>query len=108
MSTFLLIYLSGGQAVSDVFDGVLLSRYCTDRMLDITIELDVREFCCPMPLLKAKQTLNKMAAGEVLRVLTTDIGSVRDFRRFSELAGHCLLSSEESEGVFVHTLQKHE
>ncbi|MCK5894467.1 MAG: sulfurtransferase TusA family protein [Endozoicomonadaceae bacterium] len=77
-------------------------------MLDITIELDVRKFCCPMPLLKAKQALSKMATGEVLRVLTTDVGSVRDFRRFSELTGHCLLSSEECEGVFVHTLKKHE
>ena len=77
-----------------------------DRMSKTEIELDVRGLACPMPLLKAKQALNKMAAGYVLRVLTTDPGSVRDFQRFSELAGHCLLASDECEGVFVHTLKK--
>ncbi|GAA4649138.1 sulfurtransferase TusA family protein [Kistimonas scapharcae] len=76
-------------------------------MSDIDVELDVRGLACPMPLLKAKQALNRMAAGQVLRVLATDPGSVRDFRSYAELAGHSLLESDECEGVFVHTLKKH-
>ena len=59
-----------------------------------------------MPLLKAKRALNSMAVGQRLRVLATDQGSVRDFKVFAEQSGHLLLSSEESDGVFMHLLQK--
>jgi TusA-related sulfurtransferase len=59
-----------------------------------------------MPLLQAKRALNGMAAGERLRVLATDQGSVRDFRVFAEQSGHALLSSEEKEGVYIHLLEK--
>ncbi len=59
-----------------------------------------------MPLLKAKRALNGMAGGERLRVLATDQGSLRDFRVFAEQSGNRLLSSEESEGVYVHLLEK--
>ena len=71
-----------------------------------TVEVDARGLECPMPLLKAKRALNSMSAGEVLRVLATDKGSVRDFRVFTEQSGHVLLSSEESEGVYTHLLRK--
>ena len=71
-----------------------------------TIELDAKGLECPMPLLKAKRALNSMAVGQRLRVLATDQGSVRDFKVFAEQSGHLLLSSEESDGVFMHLLQK--
>ena len=71
-----------------------------------TIELDAKGLECPMPLLKAKRALNTMTAGQRLRVLATDQGSVRDFQVFAEQSGHLLLSSEESNGVFMHLLQK--
>ena len=71
-----------------------------------TIELDAKGLECPMPLLKAKRTLNSMTVGQRLRVLATDQGSVRDFRVFAEQSGHLLLSSGESDGVFTHLLQK--
>ena len=59
-----------------------------------------------MPLLKATRALNTLTAGQRLRVLATDQGSVRDFQVFAEQSGHLLLSSEESNGVFMHLLQK--
>ena len=61
---------------------------------------------CPMPLLKAKRALNEMAAGEHLRVLATDQGSVRDFQVFAQQSGHRLLESDEREGVYMHLLEK--
>jgi TusA-related sulfurtransferase len=70
------------------------------------IELDARGLQCPMPLLKAKQALNRMASGQCLRVRATDQGSVRDFRVFSEQSGHALLSFEERGGVYIYTLRK--
>lgn len=69
-------------------------------------EVDARGMSCPLPLLKAKKALNGMAAGERLRVLSTDAGSVRDFRVFCEQSGNLLLESGESEGVYVYVLQK--
>ncbi len=75
-------------------------------MDDDVIELDATGLECPMPLLKAKRALNAMEPGQRLRVLATDKGSLRDFRVFSEQSGHALLSSGETDGVFIHLLEK--
>lgn len=72
----------------------------------MTQELDATGLDCPLPLLKAKQQLNKLEVGETLRVRATDPGSVRDFRVFCELSGNQLLESSESDGVFCYLLQK--
>ncbi|MFN2329871.1 MAG: sulfurtransferase TusA family protein [Chromatocurvus sp.] len=69
-------------------------------------EVDATGLRCPMPLLKAKRALNSMQSGEVLRVLSTDAGSVRDFAVFSEQSGHPLLSSDQADGVYTHLLRK--
>ena len=69
-------------------------------------ELDTRGLNCPLPLLKAKQALNRMASGERLRVRATDPGSQRDFRVFAEQSGHLLLESEIRADEFVYVLQK--
>ena len=68
--------------------------------------LDVKGLDCPLPLLKAKQALNQMAAGDTLRVYATDRGSVRDFRVFCDLSGNSLLESEECDGVYIYLLEK--
>ena len=70
------------------------------------VELDATGLQCPMPLLKAKRALNGMQAGQRLRVLATDQGSVRDFRVFAEQSGHRLLSSTESQGVYQYLIEK--
>lgn len=70
------------------------------------VEVDATGLPCPMPLLKAKRALNAMAAGQRLRVLATDSGSVRDFEVFAEQSGHRLLASEECDGVYSYLLQK--
>ena len=68
--------------------------------------VDARQLPCPMPLLRAKQALNRMPAGAVLCLVATDKGSVRDVRAFCELAGHELLEQNECDGEFVHLLRK--
>lgn len=70
------------------------------------IELDTRGMSCPLPLLKAKQALSRMAPGEQLQVLATDPGSWRDFRVFAEQSAHQLLESEEREGEYRYLLQR--
>lgn len=75
-------------------------------MNDVHCEVDARGLSCPLPLLKAKQALNRMASGERLRVLSTDAGSQRDFDAFARQSGHQLLSSDESDGVYRYLLEK--
>lgn len=70
------------------------------------VEVDARGLLCPMPLLLAKRALNAMDVGEQLRVIATDQGSVRDFQVFSEQSAHRLISSVESDGIYIHLLER--
>lgn len=71
-----------------------------------TMELDARGLSCPLPLLKAKLELNRLNAGDVLRILATDPGSQRDLRSFARLAGHSLLHEEVEAGEYRYWLRK--
>ena len=73
---------------------------------DVAVELDVSGLNCPMPLLKAKQALNRMAAGDRLRVIATDPGSVRDFELFAQQSGNVLLAASTDAAPYVYILQK--
>lgn len=76
-------------------------------MDESTLEVDARGLQCPLPLLKAKKGLNTIPSGALLRVLSTDAGSVRDFRVFCEQSGNILLESAESDGTYVFLIRKH-
>lgn len=65
---------------------------------DPTRQLDARGLRCPMPLLKLKQALHGLTAGEEIEVWTTDPASVRDFQAFLRQSGHQLLDMNEGEG----------
>ncbi|NQD95675.1 sulfurtransferase TusA family protein [Pseudomonas sp. CrR25] len=69
-------------------------------------ELDASGLNCPLPLLKAKLELNRLASGAVLKVIATDAGSQRDFRAFATLAGHSLLREEVEGGIYRYWLRK--
>ena len=71
-------------------------------------ELDARGLDCPMPLLQAKRKLNGMQAGQCLRVVATDPGSVRDFHSWADNSGLCLLEFRESDTEFMYLLQKND
>lgn len=69
-------------------------------------ELDARGLNCPLPILRTKKSLNDMLSGEVLRVLATDPGSVKDFQAFSRQTGNELLSSDTAANEFVFFMKK--
>ncbi|MEO7726435.1 MAG: sulfurtransferase TusA family protein [Burkholderiales bacterium] len=69
-------------------------------------ELDARGLNCPLPILRTKKSLNDMLSGQVLRVVATDPGSVKDFQAFSRQTGHELLSSETASKEFVFFMKK--
>ncbi|MFT3802741.1 MAG: sulfurtransferase TusA family protein [Burkholderiaceae bacterium] len=59
-------------------------------------EVDARGLNCPLPILKAKKALSTLASGQVLKVLATDPGSVRDFNAFARQTGNALVRVDES------------
>jgi tRNA 2-thiouridine synthesizing protein A len=69
-------------------------------------ELDARGLNCPLPILRAKKALNELSGGQVLRILATDPGSVKDFEAFAKQTGNELLSSTESGGEFHFLMKK--
>lgn len=69
-------------------------------------EFDASGLSCPMPIVKTKKALSAMAAGEVLRVVATDPGSVCDMAAFCEETGNPLLSSGQENSKFVFFLRK--
>jgi tRNA 2-thiouridine synthesizing protein A len=78
--------------------------------MDILKELDTRGMTCPLPILKAKKALADMGSGEVLKVLATDPGSVRDFQAFARQTGNDLVEQQANEvngqPEYVHLLRR--
>jgi tRNA 2-thiouridine synthesizing protein A len=69
-------------------------------------ELDARGLNCPLPILRTKKALADMASGQVLRILATDPGSVKDFQAFARQTGNDLLSSESGDKEFTFLMKK--
>ena len=64
-------------------------------------ELDAQGLNCPLPILRTKKALSEMTSGQVLRVLATDPGAVKDFHAFAKQTGNQLLDSAEDLNVFA-------
>ena len=90
----------------------LPTRYGVSRLLiysttmDYDKELDARGLNCPLPILRTKKALTGMASGQVLRVLATDPGAVKDFQAFAKQTGNELLSHSEQDKVYTFFMKK--
>ncbi|MDE2146313.1 MAG: sulfurtransferase TusA family protein [Burkholderiales bacterium] len=69
-------------------------------------DLDTRGLNCPLPILKAKKALADLASGELLRVVATDPGSMRDFQAFARQTGNELVEQSRQGDEFVHVLRR--
>lgn len=69
-------------------------------------EIDTRGLNCPLPILKAKKALADMLTGQVLKVLSTDPGSMRDFQAFARQTGNELVEQASANDEFVHYLRR--
>jgi TusA-related sulfurtransferase len=74
--------------------------------IDFDMELDTKGLSCPLPILRAKKALAELASGQVLKIVCTDPGSIRDFKAFAKQTGNELLSQEESGELFIHFLRR--
>ena len=69
-------------------------------------ELDARGLNCPLPILRTKKALADLQSGQVLKVLATDPGALKDFQTFSKQTGHALLSHGETNKEFTFFMKK--
>jgi tRNA 2-thiouridine synthesizing protein A len=69
-------------------------------------ELNARGLSCPLPIVKTKKALSDMTPGQVLKVISTDTGSVKDMAAFAEQTGNALVAQEEVGGEFVFYMKK--
>jgi TusA-related sulfurtransferase len=74
--------------------------------MQIDKELDTRGLNCPLPILKAKKALADMMSGQLLKVVSTDAGSTRDFQAFAKQTGNDLVGQETAGGDFIHVLKR--
>jgi len=75
-------------------------------MADFDQELDASGLNCPLPILRAKKSLAGMSAGQVLHIIATDPGSVKDFEAFAKQTGNELAESKEEGGKFYFLIKK--
>lgn len=77
-------------------------------MTEIVVQqtLDTSGQACPMPIIKTKKAIDGMKLGDVLKMISTDPGSVSDVQAWTSKTGHELLSHEESGGKYVFYIKK--
>ena len=74
--------------------------------MEIAKEIDTRGLNCPLPILKAKKALTDMLQGQLLKVVATDAGSVRDFQAFARQTGNELVEQHTVGQEFIHILRR--
>jgi TusA-related sulfurtransferase len=77
-----------------------------DTDISIDKEIDTRGLNCPLPILKAKKALSDMDSGQLLRVVATDPGSMRDFQAFAKQTGNELVQQSTVGTEFIHVLRR--
>ncbi|NWG38425.1 MAG: sulfurtransferase TusA family protein [Hydrogenophilaceae bacterium] len=74
--------------------------------MDFNKELDARGLNCPLPILRTKKALAEMASGDILKVIATDPGSVKDMQAFAKQTGNELVNSAEAGGEYTFYMKK--
>ena len=68
--------------------------------------LDAKGLNCPLPILKAKKALKALSNGQVLEILATDPGAIKDFEAFCRATGNKLLSSEQDGNIYKFLIER--
>jgi TusA-related sulfurtransferase len=74
--------------------------------MQIDKEIDTRGLNCPLPILKAKKALAELASGQLLKVIATDPGSIRDFKAFAKQTGNELIDQDHVDDDYIHVLRR--
>jgi tRNA 2-thiouridine synthesizing protein A len=76
------------------------------RVIEEVHQLDVKGLQCPMPIVKTAKAMKELISGDVIQVIATDPGSVKDFAAWAKATGNELLESSAIDGVFRFVLRK--
>ena len=68
--------------------------------------LDAKGLNCPLPILKTKKAISKLESGQILEVISTDAGSIKDLEAFCNQTGNKLISTEEVAGKYLFTIER--
>jgi tRNA 2-thiouridine synthesizing protein A len=93
-------------AAPGVLDLLTFFPLIPGNAMHIHQELDTRGLNCPLPILKAKRSLNDMQSGQLLRVVSTDAGSLRDFQAFARQTGNDLVEQQTVGTEYIHVLRR--
>ena len=74
--------------------------------MQVDQEVDTRGLNCPLPILKAKKALAAMQSGQLLKIVATDTGSIRDFQAFAKQTGNELVEQQTVGNEFIHILRR--
>lgn len=74
--------------------------------MNFDMDLDARGLNCPLPILRTKKALGALQSGQVLRVVATDPGSVKDFAAFCKQTGNEMLSQSDENKEFTFFMKK--
>ena len=74
--------------------------------MNIDKEIDTRGLNCPLPILKAKKALSEMESGQILKVVATDSGSIRDFQAFAKQTGNELIDQQTVGDEYIHVMRR--
>ena len=74
--------------------------------MNFDCEVDTSGLNCPLPILRTKKALAELQTGQVLKVISTDPGSVRDFALFAKQTGNELMEQTDHAGSFVFYLKR--
>ena len=75
--------------------------------MDYDKEVDARNLNCPLPILRCKKGLSELEDEQVLKIMATDPGAVKDFQAFCKQTEHKLLKLDEADGLYIFYIKKH-
>ena len=75
-------------------------------MMNVDLEVDARGLNCPLPILRAKKGINALVSGQILKVIATDPGSVKDLEAFCKQTGNEMLDSSQQNGEYHFNIRK--
>ena len=75
-------------------------------MSDVHTTVDAKGLSCPMPIVKTAQAVKTVPAGELIEVLATDPGSVKDFAAWTRSTGNAILEQTETDGVYRFVIKR--
>ncbi|MGW8310920.1 MAG: sulfurtransferase TusA family protein [Thiogranum sp.] len=75
-------------------------------MLNIDLEIDARGLNCPLPILRTRKGINTLVSGQVVKIIATDPGSVKDLEAFCKQTGNEMLESSQQNGEYHFNIRK--